>query len=82
MAYDAVQRQWTRRVIETSRARGQLLSLEDADIWESERFNLRKMEEAMVGRLNMRWIWDVDLPSELDKARAVFREKETSELGV
>ena len=67
-------------MVETSRARGQLLSLEDAEAWEGERLKLSKIEEAMVRRAGMGWIWEVDLKRELEKAKAVFEEKKTGEL--
>jgi len=81
-AYDAVRRPRTQKLVNMSRARGRLLSLQDEDTWDGERVELGKIEEAMVGRLGMDWIWDVDLPREFEKARAVLKERETGELGV
>jgi hypothetical protein len=80
VAYDAVRRPRTQKVVEISRARGRLLSLEDVEAWEHERLDVGKIEEAMVGRAGMGWIWDVDLKRELENAKADFVEKGTGEV--
>ncbi|KAF2466523.1 FAD/NAD(P)-binding domain-containing protein [Lindgomyces ingoldianus] len=64
-AYDQVRRPRTQRLVETSKEAGMLYD------FELEGDDLDKVEANMLER--MRWIWDVDLPGELEKAVRVYR---------
>ncbi|KAI1434199.1 mannitol 1-phosphate dehydrogenase 2 [Xylaria sp. CBS 124048] len=61
-AYDAVRRPRTQKLVTTSREAGMLWDLE------LEGDDLDAVERNMRSR--MRWIWEVDLPAELETARA------------
>jgi hypothetical protein len=56
-AYDKVRRPRTQRVVETSRARGRLLSLEEEGIWVKydgeEKLDLGNIEKALIGSLGI-----------------------------
>jgi salicylate hydroxylase len=83
-AYDKVRRPRSQKVVETSKARGRLLSLETEGIWTNGQkghfLDLEMLEGRMRGEMD--WIWDLDLKGELEKARVIFWEKKSGELGV
>ncbi|KAI8630024.1 mannitol 1-phosphate dehydrogenase 2 [Xylariaceae sp. FL1651] len=65
-AYDEVRRPRTQKVVTTSREAGMLWD------FELEGDDLDAIEHNM--RARMQWIWTADLPSELERAKAIFRQ--------
>ncbi|KAI1422928.1 mannitol 1-phosphate dehydrogenase 2 [Xylaria sp. FL1777] len=65
-AYDEVRRPRTQKLVKTSREAGQLWD------FELEGDDIDALQRNMDNR--MRWIWDVDLPAELERARAIFKK--------
>ncbi|GAW18043.1 hypothetical protein ANO14919_075120 [Xylariales sp. No.14919] len=66
-AYDEVRRPRTQKLVTTSREAGRLWDFE----LEGHGDDVDAVRRNMKAR--MRWIWNVDLPAELERARAIFR---------
>ncbi|KAI1823398.1 mannitol 1-phosphate dehydrogenase 2 [Xylaria intraflava] len=64
-AYDEVRRPRTQKLVETSRQAGQVWD------FEGEGDDIDAVERNM--RTRMEWIWSIDLPAELERARALAR---------
>ncbi|KAI0399614.1 mannitol 1-phosphate dehydrogenase 2 [Xylaria palmicola] len=67
-AYDEVRRPRSQKIVTTSREAGRLWDFE----LESHGDDVDTMQRNMESR--MRWIWNVDLPAELERAKAIFRQ--------
>ncbi|KAI0905198.1 mannitol 1-phosphate dehydrogenase 2 [Ustulina deusta] len=67
-AYDEVRRPRTQKLVTTSREAGRLWDFE----LEGHGDDVDALQRNMDSR--MHWIWNVDLPAELERARAIFRQ--------
>ena len=66
MAYDEVRRPRSQKNVVTSEEAGRLYE------FELEGDDLQKIEEKFKTR--MRWIWDIDLEAEVERAKKIYRE--------
>ncbi|KAI0017063.1 mannitol 1-phosphate dehydrogenase 2 [Xylariomycetidae sp. FL0641] len=64
-AYDEIRRPRTQKLVETSREASTLYD------FELKGDDLDAIEQDMKQRMG--WIWDIDLPAELEKAKSIFR---------
>ncbi|KAI1823397.1 mannitol 1-phosphate dehydrogenase 2 [Xylaria intraflava] len=62
MAYDEVRRPRTQKIVETSREAGRLWDLELAE-------DIQTVRQKLMSRMG--WIWGIDLPAELQRAKAI-----------
>jgi salicylate hydroxylase len=69
-AYDAVRRPRSQRVVKTSRDAASLYEFEDEKVGT----DLEAMKKTLESRYD--WIWDEDLPKQLEQAREVRRNRQ------
>ncbi|KAI0437209.1 mannitol 1-phosphate dehydrogenase 2 [Xylaria telfairii] len=67
-AYDEVRRERTQKLVTTSRDAGKLWDFELEGCLDDVDALQRNMET------RMHWIWNVDLPADLERAKAIFRQ--------
>ncbi|PQE03389.1 mannitol 1-phosphate dehydrogenase protein [Rutstroemia sp. NJR-2017a BBW] len=66
-AYDAVRRPRSQKVVTTSREAASIYEFEDAELG----MDLQKIRQRVDQRY--KWIWDEDLPAQLERAREIMR---------
>ncbi|KAI0454986.1 mannitol 1-phosphate dehydrogenase 2 [Xylaria acuta] len=67
-AYDEVRRQRSQKIVTTSKEAGQLWDFELEGVLDDVDALKRNMETRML------WIWNADLPADLERAKAIFRQ--------
>lgn len=66
-AYDEVRRPRALKLVETSREAGQFWEFETLEKDDLDAFERRAVER-------MKWLWEHDMTSDLERARAIFRQ--------